>query len=120
MTARLLAATLAAALLLLSAGAPRGWAQDVEDPDVEVFDPLVTRNPMPERELEVSVRGSDGEDDDEEEDEPDLVGRPQVYLTPGLLFNFRRGITLRAGVQVPVTSAKEFDYRVIAVFNWEF
>jgi hypothetical protein len=24
------------------------------------------------------------------------------------------------GVQIPVTSAKQFDYRVITIFNWEF
>ena len=35
--------------------APRVMAQDVEQPIIELFDPLVTRNPTPERELELNV-----------------------------------------------------------------
>jgi hypothetical protein len=69
------------------------------------------------------VNGEDGEveeDQEVEDDDPDLVGRPQVYLTPGARFDFRRGLSMRVGVQFPVTSAKEFDYRILAAFNWEF
>jgi hypothetical protein len=53
-------------------------------------------------------------------DDPTLVGRPQLYLTPG--FNVRPlpGVTLRAGVQLPVTSARELDYAVHAGLIWEF
>jgi hypothetical protein len=54
------------------------------------------------------------------EDEDRLVGRVQVYLTPG--FNVRPlpGMTFRAGVELPVTSAREFDYAVHAGLVWEF
>ena len=34
---------------------PRAMAQDVEQPIIELFDPLVTRHPTPERELELNV-----------------------------------------------------------------
>jgi hypothetical protein len=55
-----------------------------------------------------------------EEDEPELTGRVQVYLTPG--FNVRPlpGMTFRAGVELPVTSARQFDYAVHAGLVWEF
>jgi len=43
-----------------------------------------------------------------------------VYLTPGIIFKLPRQTSVRGGVQLPVTSAKEFDYRIIAIFNWEF
>jgi hypothetical protein len=56
----------------------------------------------------------------EEEDGPKLRGRTQVYLTPG--FNVRPlpGMTFRAGVELPTSSAKTFDYRVRAALVWEF
>jgi hypothetical protein len=44
-----------AAAVSLTALVPRARAQDVEQPIIELFDPLVTRNPTPERELEVNV-----------------------------------------------------------------
>jgi hypothetical protein len=75
--------------------------------------------PLLELNLVTQTRGSDSRDE-EDDDETNLVGRPQVYLTPGVVLNLRRQINLRGGVQIPVTSAKEFDYRIIAVFNWEF
>ena len=55
-----------------------------------------------------------------EEDEPSLLHRVQVYLTPG--FNVRPlpGMTFRAGVELPVTSARQFDYTVHAGLVWEF
>jgi hypothetical protein len=56
--------------------------------------------------------------------ERDLVGRVQLYLTPGLtvraMLLLPRGSSIRAGVQIPLTDAREFDYRVLTVFNWEF
>jgi len=44
----------------------------------------------------------------------------QAYVVPG--FNVRPypGVTLRFGVQLPVTSAREFDYQVRAAGVWEF
>ena len=54
------------------------------------------------------------------DDEDGLLGRTQVYLTPG--FNTRPwpGTTLRLGVQLPVTDAREFDYALHAGFVREF
>jgi hypothetical protein len=54
------------------------------------------------------------------EDSPKLNGRTQVYLTPG--FNVRPlpGVTFRAGVELPTSSARTFDYRVRAALVWEF
>jgi hypothetical protein len=56
----------------------------------------------------------------EEPDEPSVPHRVQAYLTPG--FNVRPlpGMTFRAGVQLPVTPAREFDYVVHAGLVWEF
>jgi hypothetical protein len=72
--------------------------------------------PLLELNLVTQTRGADRP----EEDEPDLVGRTQVYLTPGIVFDLPRRTSLRGGVQIPLTSAKEFDYRIIAIVNWEF
>src|SRR5262249_2816243 len=82
-----------AAILAATPGAPRAWAQAVEEPDVTVFDPLVTRNPTPEREVEVSVSYQKGRDGKELETEAELSWRfgrpfeislqvPFVYLSP--------------------------------------
>jgi hypothetical protein len=46
--------------------------------------------------------------------------RTQVYLVPGFNMKPHPGITLRLGVQLPVTSAKEFDYQIRAAGVWEF
>ena len=56
----------------------------------------------------------------EDEDAPSLRGRLQLYLTPG--FNVRPlpGMTFRAGVQLPVTGARTFNYAVHAGLVWEF
>jgi hypothetical protein len=61
-----------------------------------------------------TVTRTRGDDDD------GLRGRTQVYLTPG--FNTRPwpGTTLRFGVQLPVTDAREFDYTLHAGFVKEF
>jgi hypothetical protein len=54
------------------------------------------------------------------DNEDGLRGRTQVYVTPG--FNTRPlpGTTLRLGVELPVTRAREFDYAVHAGLVWEF
>jgi hypothetical protein len=46
--------------------------------------------------------------------------RTQVYVVPGFNFQPIGGLTARLGVQVPLTSAKEFDYRVLGGLEWEF
>jgi hypothetical protein len=46
--------------------------------------------------------------------------RTQAYVVPGFDVKPYPGITLRVGVQVPVTTAKEFDYQVRAAAVWEF
>jgi outer membrane putative beta-barrel porin/alpha-amylase len=55
-----------------------------------------------------------------EEDVLPLRDRPQLYLTPG--FNVRPlpGMTFRAGIQLPVTSHRQFDYAIHAGLVWEF
>lgn len=46
--------------------------------------------------------------------------RTQVYLVPGFNVRPRAGVTIRLGVQVPVTDAKEFDYQIRSAVVWEF
>jgi hypothetical protein len=46
--------------------------------------------------------------------------RAQVYVVPGFDVKPYPGVTLRFGVQLPVTDAKEFDYQVRAAGVWEF
>ncbi len=55
-----------------------------------------------------------------EEDGPTLRGKGQVYLTPGFNFKVAEEAVLRFGVQLPVTSAREFDYAVHMGLTWEF
>ena len=52
--------------------------------------------------------------------EASLLHRTQVYLVPGFNIRPRPGWTLRAGVQVPVTTAKAFDYHVLGALVIEF
>ena len=51
---------------------------------------------------------------------PDLIGKVQMYLTPGFNVTPLPGMTFRAGVQLPVTSARQFDYAIHAGLVWEF
>jgi hypothetical protein len=44
----------------------------------------------------------------------------QGYLVPGFNIRPRPGMTLRVGIQVPVTTAKEFDYRFHSALVVEF
>ena len=54
------------------------------------------------------------------EDAPQLRDRVQLYLTPG--FNVRPlpGVTLRTGLQLPVSTARQFDYAMHGALVWEF
>jgi Putative MetA-pathway of phenol degradation len=45
--------------------------------------------------------------------DPGLRGRVQLYLTPGVSLEPAARWSLRVGVQVPLTSARELDYNVI-------
>lgn len=54
------------------------------------------------------------------DEDANLLHRVQVYLTPGLNFKPLPGTTVRVGVQLPVTSARQFDYAVHAGVVWEF
>ncbi|TMQ23655.1 MAG: hypothetical protein E6K82_10535 [Candidatus Rokuibacteriota bacterium] len=55
------------------------------------------------------------------EDGPDApVGRTQLYLTPGINVKPFPGTTLRLGVQLPITPARQFDYAIRAGLVWEF
>ena len=53
-------------------------------------------------------------------DEESLLHKTQVYLVPGFNIRPRPGMTLRVGIQVPVTTAKEFDYRFHSALVVEF
>jgi hypothetical protein len=64
----------------------------------------------------VTVTQTRGPADNEEA----LLHKTQVYLVPGFNIRPRPGMTFRAGVQVPVTTAKEFDYRVLSALVVEF
>ncbi len=54
------------------------------------------------------------------EDEPKLRDRTQIYLTPGLNLRPLGGMTVRAGIQLPVSDARAFDYTLHAGVTWEF
>jgi hypothetical protein len=43
-----------------------------------------------------------------------------VYLVPGFNIRPRPGMTFRAGFQVPVTTAKAFDYQFLSALVVEF
>jgi len=50
----------------------------------------------------------------------ELRERVQLYLTPGVSVEPAKGWNLRAGIQLPVTSAKEFDYNLIVILTKGF
>ncbi|MBI3031239.1 MAG: transporter [Candidatus Rokubacteria bacterium] len=52
--------------------------------------------------------------------EDPLKERVQLYLTPGVSVEPAKGWNLRAGIQLPVTSAKEFDYTLIVILTKGF
>lgn len=49
-----------------------------------------------------------------------LKERVQLYVTPGVSGEPAEGWNLRAGIQLPVTSAKEFDYNLIVILTRGF
>jgi hypothetical protein len=49
-----------------------------------------------------------------------LHKKTQVYLTPGVNVKPIEELTLRLGVQVPVSRAKEFYHQVHAGASWSF
>jgi hypothetical protein len=110
------------------AAAYRGWRHVT--PFLELNMVTQTRSGNGAGSVQVDQDQDQDEDDDDaaggngHESERSLVGRVQLYLTPGVGFDgiplLPRGSSVRAGVQIPLTDAKEFDYRVLVVFNWEF
>ncbi len=60
------------------------------------------------------VRGAERDNDVK------VLGRPQVYLTPGLNLDLFPRATWLIGVQLPVTPARTFDYQMRAGLVWEF
>jgi len=44
--------------------------------------------------------------------DPELKDRTQLYLTPGVTVEPAKGWNVRAGVQLPLTNAREFDYQI--------
>lgn len=50
----------------------------------------------------------------------ELKERVQLYLTPGVSVEPAKSWNLRGGVQLPVTSAKEFDYQLIVILTKGF
>lgn len=50
----------------------------------------------------------------------ELKERVQLYLTPGVSVEPAKGWNLRAGIQLPVTKAKEFDYNLIVILTKGF
>lgn len=64
-----------------------------------------------------TIRIIRGEND---EDGPKLRHKGQVYLTPGFNLEVFKETTLRFGVELPVTRAKEFDYMIRLGVSVEF
>lgn len=60
-----------------------------------------------------SVAKAGGEDDG-------LKERVQLYLTPGVAVEPAAGWNLRAGIQLPVTSARQFDYNIVVILTKGF
>ena len=54
------------------------------------------------------------------DDEEGLLHKIQVYVVPGFNIRPRAGVTFCAGFQVPVTTAKAFDYRFLGALVVEF
>src|SRR5260370_17967164 len=50
----------------------------------------------------------------------DRRGQPQLYITPGVNVQLLREVTLGLGIQLPVTSARTFDYTLHGTLDWSF
>ncbi len=50
----------------------------------------------------------------------DRRGRPQLYIAPGVNVQLLREVTLGIGIQLPVTSARTFDYALHCSMDWSF
>jgi hypothetical protein len=61
-----------------------------------------------------SVTRIGGENDDR------LKERVQLYVTPGLSVEPAEGWNVRGGIQLPLTSAKQFDYNIIVILTKGF
>lgn len=61
-----------------------------------------------------SVTRIGGENDDR------LKERVQLYLTPGLSVEPVKGWNLRGGVQLPLSSARQFDYNIVVILTKGF
>ena len=108
------------------------WILDGPDDGVETFAVNVAVAykgwrqviPMLEVNLVTQTSGGNGGGEDEEEKGSDLVGKPPVYLTPGVIARSLSWMpartSFRGGVQIALTHDREFDYRVLTSFNWEF
>ena len=64
----------------------------------------------------VTVTQTRGPADNEE----GLLHKTQVYVVPGFNIRPRPGMTFRAGFQVPLTTAKAFDYQFLSALVVEF
>ena len=108
------------------------WVLDGPDDGVETFAMNVAVAykgwrqviPMLEVSLVTQTSGGNRESDEGEDGEKDLVGKPQVYLTPGVIVRSLSWMpartSVRGGVQIGLTHDREFDYRLLASFSWEF
>ena len=50
----------------------------------------------------------------------DRRGQPQLYITPGVNAQLLRELTLGLGIQLPLTSARTFDYTLHGTLDWSF
>ncbi len=69
--------------------------------------PLDRVTPFVELSLIKPVRGTDD-------------GRPQVYVLPGLELFLPWSLSLSVGVQLPLTSARSFEQRILGSLKWQF
>jgi len=92
-------------------GLKRPWEQEFEAAGAVAYRFSRWFTPLLEVKLAQVTKG--------DADDP-LLNRAQVSILPGLNVRPFPGATIAAGVEVPLTSAKAFDYAVRALFVWEF
>jgi hypothetical protein len=49
-----------------------------------------------------------------------LTARTRLYLTPGVSIPLARGRFVDVGLQLPVATPRQYDYRVLGLVNWGF